>query len=80
MGRPGGRGPSDPGQYGLSTGSPSAALSLRAGVLYDVLGLEQARLAIALAAFAAGRLFVGRSVPAWHQLLAYARDGERGAK
>jgi hypothetical protein len=57
-----------------------AVLSLAAGALYDVLGLGQVRLGVALGALVAGCVYLGRSVPAWNRLLTYARRGsERGA-
>jgi hypothetical protein len=56
-----------------------AVLSLAAGALYDVLGLGQVRLGVALGALVAGCVYLGRSVPPWNRLLAYARRGsERG--
>ena len=55
-----------------------AALSLVAWALYDALRLGQAPLGVALVAFAAGCVFVGRSVPVWERLRAHARGGERG--
>jgi hypothetical protein len=57
-----------------------AVLSLAAGALYDVLGLGQVRLGVALGALVAGCVYLGRSVPAWNRLLTYVRRGsERGA-
>jgi hypothetical protein len=56
-----------------------AVLILAAGALYDVLGLGQVRLGVALGALVAGCVYLGRSVPPWNGLLAYARRGsERG--
>ncbi len=55
-----------------------AALSLAAWALYDVLGLGRAPLGVAFGALAGVCVFVGRSVPAWERLRAYARGGWHG--
>jgi hypothetical protein len=52
-------------------------LCLVAWALYDVLGLEQLQVVIALVALVAMIVFLGSSVPYWNRILAYARGDYR---
>ncbi|MGI8688000.1 MAG: hypothetical protein ACR2M3_05420 [Thermomicrobiales bacterium] len=53
-------------------------LSLAAAGFYTILRLGQRPLAVAIGIFVVACLFLGRSVPAWNRLLAYAREDEGG--
>jgi predicted MFS family arabinose efflux permease len=54
------------------------AFGLLGWLLYDTLGLESARLAVAVAALAGVVVIIASSVPMWNEILRYARGEPTG--